>query len=469
MVSQLVRRLFSCRFMVKPAAVKGEIPPTTAIYQNMFRVAWPSALESVLVALISSVDTMMVGGLGSHAIAAVGITNQPRFIILCMILSLNVGVTAIVARRKGQQDQDGANRCLRQSLMISAGLSLLLSALGFSFAKPIMAFAGAGSDIIDLAVDYFRILMVGIFFNAINLTINAAQRGVGNTKISMRTNLVANIINLIFNYLLINGTFGFPRLEVSGAAIATVLGNFVAFCMACCSIIGRQKFLHITFKASWRFDKETLSGILKVGSSAMVEQVFMRIGFFLYAKIIAGLGTAAFATHQIASNIMSLSFSFGDGLSIAASSMVGQQLGAKRPDMATIYGKVGQRMAVCVSTVIFFIFLFGGGWLFSLFTNEADIISMGTIIMIIGAVTNFAQTSQVVISGCLRGAGDVLFTAVTSLISVAVIRPLLTWLFCYPLGMGVIGAWFGFLIDQTMRLTLNAARFSTGKWTTIKL
>lgn len=468
-MNKLLSRLISCQYMIKPSAKIGDIPPTAEIYSSMFHVAWPSALEAVLVAMISSVDTMMVGGLGPGAIAAVGITNQPRFIILSMILSLNVGVTAIVARRRGENDQEGANRCLRQSLIISAGLSLLLSAFGFIFSDQIMAFAGAQSDIIDQASLYFRIIMVGIFFNAVNLTVNAAQRGIGNTKISMKTNIVANGVNVVFNYLLINGNFGFPRLEVAGAAIATVLGNIVALCMAIASIIGKDKFLHITIRADWSFDKNTVSGIVKVGSSAMVEQVFLRIGFFVYAKIIAGLGTDAFATHQIASNIMSLSFSFGDGLSIAASSLVGQQLGAKRPDMATIYGKVGQRMASAISCVIFFVFLFGGGWLFSLFTNDADIIKVGAVIMIIGAITNFAQTSQVVISGCLRGAGDVFFTAITSLISVTIIRPLLTWLFCYPLGWGVIGAWFGFLIDQSMRLILNAMRFSTGKWTKIKL
>lgn len=225
-MTNLIRRFFSIRYMLKPSQHTDKpLPATKEVYKRQFDLTWPCAVESVLVSLIGSIDTMMVGGIGPEAIAAVGITNQPKFILLAVIFSLNTGVTAVVARRKGQQDMLGANSCLRQAMIISLGLSALMSVVGAVFARPILLFAGAGADVIDDATIYFQILMTSIVFTSLSLTINAAQRGAGNTKISMRTNLTANVVNIIFNYLLINGVWIFPKMGVAGAAAATAIGN----------------------------------------------------------------------------------------------------------------------------------------------------------------------------------------------------------------------------------------------------
>lgn len=456
--------------MLKPSQRTDEpIPSTRDIYRRQIRMSWPSALEAVLVGLIGSVDTMMVGGIGSAAIAAVGITNQPKFILLAIILSLNAGVTAVVARRKGEEDVEGANRCLRQCLLLSLVFSLLMSVLGMLYARPILVFAGADVDIIEDAVAYFRILMLSIVFVSLSMTINAAQRGAGNTKISMLTNVAANLVNVFFNYLLINGVWGFPRLGVRGAAIATVIGNFVGFCLSLASLLRSGAFLELRRKTSWWFDRRTMRSIVMVSGSAAVEQVFMRLGFFTYAKIVADLGTTAFATHQICMNIINLSFCVGDGLGIAAASLVGQSLGEKRPDMAIIYGKTGQRLAFCISTALFFLFSLGGRFLVSLFNTEPAVLSLGSQIMLIIACTTHVQTAAVIYSGCLRGAGDTRFVALTSFISIGILRPTLSWALCTPLGLELIGAWLGLLIDQITRCCLNWLRFRSGRWTKIEV
>lgn len=465
----VIRRFFDCPNMIKKDQQQGEIPPSRDVYRRTFEMAWPSAVESVLVGLVGIIDTMMVGSISPEAIAAVGITNQPKFIFLAVIMSLNVGVTAIVARRKGEDNREGANRVLHQAVILSTILSLISCALGIFCARPIIAFAGAGPDIIDDAVAYFRIIMGGMFFNCLLLTINAAQRGIGKTKISMRTNLTANAINIVFNFLLIGGHFGFPRLGVRGAAIATILGFIVGFLMSLASVLHRDQFLCLFSHERWRFDRETLGGIWRVSSSSLIEQLCMRFGFFMYAKIVASLGTTAFATHQICMNIISVSFCFGDGLSIAASSLVGQSLGAKRADMAIIYGKVCQRIALLVSFILMIMFFASRRWLMMAFTDDWSIIEAGMQIILIIGVTTFLQTSQVVIMGCLRGAGDTLFAAIVSLISIALIRPGSAWVFCYPLGLGLIGAWFSLFFDQTMRMILSMIRFSGGNWTRHKL
>lgn len=468
-MGNLLKRFFSIDYMLKKDEILGSLPTTREVYKNSFNMSWPCAFEAVLVSLVGSIDIMMVGGLGAEAIAAVGLTNQPKFVLLAMIFSLNVGVTAIVARRKGAEDFKGANSCLKQSIILSFIISLIMAISGYIFANEIMLFAGAGEDVINDSVAYYKILMVSIVFTSLSLTINAAQRGVGNTKISMRTNVVANIVNLIFNYFLINGVWIFPRLEVRGAAIATTLGSIVGFLMSVFSVYYNTRILDLRGKGNWKFDKATMKAFLSISGSSVVEQVFMRIGFFSFAIIVAALGTIAFATHQICMNVINLSFCFGDGLSAAAASLVGQNLGAKRPDKAKIYGKTGQRMAFIVSTVLFFIFILARKQIIMLFNSEEHIVSLGGMIMIIIAFTTHAQTSQTVYNGCLRGAGDTKFVALISFISIALIRPGLAWILCFPANLGLKGAWIALFADQTMRYILGKKRFDSGKWTKIKI
>ena len=461
--------IFSVKRLIKKNRIYGELPSEKEVYSTAFKISWPCTLETVLVGLVSSVDIIMVGGLGATAIAAVGLTNQPKFLLLALIRSLNVGVTAITARRKGEQDYNGANSCLRQSIVLSFLISTTMAILGFVFARQILIFAGAGQDVIEDSIAYYQILMVSIIFTSLSLTMNAAQRGIGKTKISMKTNVMANIFNLTFDYLLINGIWIFPKMEVRGAAIATVIGSIVAFLMSVKSLTKKGEFLELKLKANWRFDKKVTSTLFSISGSAAIEQMFMRIGFFSYAKIVASLGTVAFAVHQICMNLLELSFCFGEGLGVAASSLVGQNLGAKRPDKAIIYGKAGQRMAVVVSSTLFLIFFFGRRILVSIFSSEPDILALGSVIMVIVAFTTLVQTTQTVYLGCLRGAGDTKFVAKISFVSIGIIRPILAWILVNPLSLGLVGAWISLSMDQLIRCILGRKRFNSGKWTQIKV
>lgn len=469
----LLRRLYAPDFLLKPAQKRQEHYPTRDIYAAFMKVAWPAMVESVLVGLVNFIDSVMVSTLGYRSVAAVGLTSQPRLIFFAVFLALNIGVTAIVSRRKGEERREDANRCLAQAVSICVILGIILVSVAIAFAEPLLRFAGAMDDTIDEATIYFRIIMVGVFFTALSTAINAAQRGAGNTRISMTTNLTANIVNVIFNALLINGMLFFPKLGVAGAAIATLLGNITACVMSIVSVSKKDGFLFLRPKMLFHFDRENLSLIVRIASSAAVEQVFLRIGFFVFAMIVNNLGTIATSTHTICMNIMNLSFCFGDGLGVAASSMVGQNLGRERPDMSIIYGKTGQRVGVVVSLILMLIFIFGGESLMNLFMtgdeNVPEIIETGVRLLLILAAVTPAQISQVIYSGCVRGAGDTKFAAVTSLVSVAIVRPILSFLFCYPLGFGLIGAWCSILIDQYTRLGLMAWRFSSGKWARIKV
>lgn len=463
-------RFFSAQNIVPQRYICGEMPLSRLAYRGTLSIAWPSALEAFLVALIAAVDTIMVGSLGAQAISAVGITTQPKFVVLTVIISLNVGVTTIVARRKGERDPEAANRCLRQGILLSTALSLLLNSLAFAFAPQLLVFSGAEQEILADAVLYFRIILVGNFFYSVGLTINAAQRGVGNTKISMVTNLTANGINLIFNYLLIGGNFGFPRWGVMGAAIATALGNFIAFILSFHSILTpKSTFLRLSRTDGWHLDTRTIRQIFRISSGAMVEQLCTRFGLFTYAKIVAGLGTIPFAAHQIVMNALSISFSFGDGLGVASSALVGQNLGASRPDHSILYAKICQRIGFLISVGLCFLFIFLRFPIISIFNDSAEILEMGSPLMVITGFACLFQVSSTIYSGSLRGAGDIMYVARMSLISVGIFRPLISWALCYPLGLGLVGAWLGLLLEQFLRLVLYFRRFSQYKWIGIKI
>lgn len=468
-MKKIIQSFTSTEKMLANTPPQGELYSDKTYFINLLKIAWPSALESVLVFLIGAVDLMMVGSIGTLAIAAVGITSQPRLIVLALISSLNVGVTTVVARRFGEKDENGANRCLRQAVLINLFIAIVMSSLGYIFAKEILLFSGANSEYIDLAISYFKPLMLSIMFTSVSLTINAAQRGAGKTKISLKTNLTANLVNLVFNFLLINGIWIFPKLGVAGAGYATVLGSLVGCLMSIYSLVPKDNFLSLFSSVGYGFDKKTINSITKISSSAVIEQLCLRVGIFMFMRIVASFGTVAFATHQTCSSIQEISFAFGDGISIATSALLGQALGRKRSDEAIIYGKIGQRIAFMVSSVLFFIFIFAGKYLILLYDTNPEVVQMGTTVMIIIALTTHVQTSRLVMSGALRGAGDTKYVAFLALLCVVLIRPVSAILLCYVFDLGLNGAWIAMWIDQAVRAILGYKRFSSGKWAFIKV
>ena len=470
--NKLFHRIFSPDCLLKPEARLGEIPGSGELYGSFFRVAWPSMLESAASALTGFVDTMMVSSISSAAISTVGLTTQPRLLFFAIFSSLNAGMIAVVSRKKGKGDREGANRVMHTGLSVCLLLSVLAFVVAYLVSIPLLRFAGAVGENAVLLEDariYFLITVGGVCINAFGLAINAAQRACSNTAIALRTSLISNVVNIIFNYLLINGKFGFPRLEVTGAAIATLLGNIAACLWSILSVTGKHSYLRLRLRSLFRFDRSFLSMIGRVSAGAGAEQLFMRVGFFLFAKIVAQLGTNEFATHQICMTIITLSFAFGDGLGVAGSAFVGQNLGADRPDLSELYAKAARRVGLCISVVVAALFWFGGDFLISLFSDEEEIVQLGGKIMKIIAIVATMQIEQTIYTGCLRGAGDTRYTAVISFCSIGAIRPALSYLLCYPLGLGVIGAWIALLLDQATRYVASTLRFASGKWKTIRL
>lgn len=450
---------------------------SSELYSDIIRIAWPSFVELALTQLASMVDLMMVGSIGGtvnpqlgvQALSAVGLTTQPKFLLMTAFMAMNTGVTALVARYKGTNEREKANLVVRQGLMFSFIATIILSTLGIIFARPMIIFMGSTEEIVTVwATQYLQIQMAGFLTMALTSSITAALRAVGDSKTCMIYNLIANVVNVFFNWLLIYGNLGFPEMGVAGASLATVIGQFVAFIMAFAVILRGNGFLKLELKLGFRPHRESLENMLNIGLPAMVEQLLMRAGVIIFSITIASLGTVAYATHQVCMNILALSFMTGQAFSVSATTLVGQSLGRRRSDMAQAY--CNKTRTIGFISAIMFGIIFGvfGGQIVSLYNSDPAIVETGAKIMLFVAFLQPFQTSQFITAGGLRGAGDTRATAVITFITVLLIRPGFAILFV-NIGMGLYGAWFAFILDQLMRSLLVLTRYYGGKWKLIKI
>ena len=442
-----------------------------AMTKKAVSVAWPAMAESFFVTLAGMIDTMMVSSLGSYAVAAVGLTNQPKFIALTLFFGINIAVSALVARRKGEDRRESANEILLTALILTTVLCVVITALFVLLTPQIMELAGSNADTHEAAVEYFRIIMAGTFFSVLTMVINAAQRGSGNTRLSMSTNLTSSVVNVFCNYLLIEGHLGFPAWGIRGAAIATVLGTVVSAGMAVLSLFRPHSYVRIPemIRQKIRATRNSLRSIWRLAYNSSLENIAMRIGFLATALLAARLGTDEFAAHNVGMSILGLGFSFADGMQVAAVALSGEALGAGRKAEAREYGGICQWIGFLISIVLALLLLIGGRWFFSLYFREAHILDMGVILSRYIMVIVLLQISQIIYTGCLRAAGDVRYTLMGALTSVTVIRTAVTMLFVLVFNLGLHGIWLGVLSDQLSRFTIMRRRFRKGEWVNLKI
>lgn len=462
-----------------PISLKKDLTPQEArsIFINL---AIPVIIELVLVEFIASFDLMMVGQLGYEAISAVGYTTQPLNLIQTLILAFNVGIMTMVGRFKGAEDREGANRFLLFSVLFAAGLMAVLTVAAEFFIEPLLLVCGADRELLPLSVSYFRIVILGNFFYSIGLAITSAQRGAGSTRISLVINLTANIVNILFNYLLIYGKFGFPRLEVRGAGIATAIGHTAAFCIAMSTILGRKGYLTLRRNpepsavrdqsssgaarsaGSTIFpEKNSLSEFWNISSGVIIERFTKRIGVIMFVKAVAVIGTHAFAAYSIYNRMINITFAFGDGVGVAATAMISQCIGAGNRENGRLVRKISLRMAFLLSLFTFAVLFPGAGTIAGFFTRDEAVLRMATTAIHVVAVCGLFQLQHTTACGLLRGAGDTKYVAKLITLCTMVMRPILAWGLCVFLGLGLTGIWITVLVEHILRAVLSRKRVGT--------
>lgn len=431
-------------------------------------LALPALAEQLMSTLFGMVDMVMVGHVSTASLAAVGLSNQPTMLTLAVFQALNIGSTALVARFMGTDDRKSATRVVEQTLIVTFALGLIAMLLGYTNAERLMIFMGAEPEVLPLATQYFSIISMGFIFVNISLGVGAVLRGAGDTITPMRYNIIANSINMVLNYILIFGKMGFPALGVKGAAIATITAQGVGMTLALLSIHHPDAVLNLSEHRGISIDIDLLRRILNIGIPAMIEQLLFRTGQMEFARTVAGLGTTVYAAHQVAVNVFGLSFAPSVAFSIAATTLVGQTLGAGRPDLAEKYGLETRKIGMMVAVAIASSFFFFGRQIAGIYSDDLQVIAMAAGCLKFIAIIQPMQSTQFILAGALRGAGDTKGPLISSFVAIWGIRVVLAKVFI-RLGLGLNGAWLASLCDQIFRSTFMYLRYNAGKWKEIKV
>ncbi len=446
----------------------GEATPA-AIRQKVIQLAGPAIAEMTFSSMIQVLNMVLVGHLGPVAVAAVGLTNQPVFFAISAFQALNVGATALVARAVGAGHPEEANEVTRQTLLINVVLSAVMAALGYIFAAQILAFMGAEDEVISAGLSYFQVIAMTLSFNTLSMSLNSALRGAGDTKTPMRVSLIANVLAVILGYPLIYGAFGLPALGVLGAAVASAMARFAAFALSLSAVVSGKYVIKVGLRDRWRWNGAIIARMVRIGLPAALEQFVMRGGMVIFTRTVAGLGTVTVAAHQIAMNVLSLSFMPSQGFAVAATTLVGQNLGAKRPDWAERCGWETRRLGLIMGVSLGALFFLGAPWIVRMYTSDAGVIAFGAVALRIAALAQPAQVNQFVLAGGLRGAGDTTWPLYAAFAGVWGFRVTLCLLFVNVLHWGLAGAWLAMLVDQLTRSLVIYMRWKSGRWKTAKV
>jgi len=433
------------------------------INKRVWQLAWPAMVELLLSTLFSMVDMIMVGRISYQALTAVGLTNHPTMLALAVFQALNVGSTALVARFIGPGDIKNAKATVRQSLVLVTILGVVVSIGGYLLSPAIVTFMRAEPDVYPMSVSYLQIVSLGWLFTTISLNIGAILRGSGDTMTPMRYNLFSNLLNVFGNYVLIFGKFGFPAMGVAGAALSTTLCRGVAAFLALRAIFNKNKIIGVSLKDDYRIDKNLLERLISIGLPSAMEQFLLRLGQVFFSRAVAGLGTAVYAAHQTAVNISSLTFTPGQAFGMAATTMVGQSLGAKHPDVAEKAGLAARRMGLIIALAIAIVLFFFGYDVALLYTDEPEVARAAANALKILAIMQPMQSTQFILAGALRGAGDTRWPLYSPAIGIWGIRVVLVHVFI-AMGMGLMGAWVAQLCDQAFRAVFIYSRYKSGAW-----
>jgi putative MATE family efflux protein len=439
------------------------------IRKKVMQLAGPSLTEMVLINFVQMLNMIMVGRVGAEAVTAVGLTNQPIFFALAAFMALNVGTTSIVARAIGAGNYEEANRAAQQTFMLNLMLSVIMILLGTIYAEPILVFMGAEPEVLEDGVTYARILFMSLGFMTTSMGLSAILRGAGDTVTPMRINVLSNILLVVIGFPLIYGFFGLPEMGVVGAGVATAISRAVAAFITAYVVFSGKSVIRIKLSNLFQFERELVKRILKIGLPSAGEQFALRAGQIIFAIVVAGLGTVTYAANQICFNILGLTFMPGMAFAAAATTLVGQGLGAKRPDLAERFGWETRKIGTVVAGIIGIFFVICAPYIMMLYTNQQEVIDQGAIALRVVGLVQVAQSTQFILAGALRGAGDTKFPLYATFIGVWGFRVVLCLLFVMVFHWGILGAWLAIACDQIVRSVIIVSRYRSGKWKSIQV
>jgi MATE family multidrug resistance protein len=456
---------------VKPTATVAVLDEAR-LSRSVLRMAWPVIVQQVSFTMVQLVDTLLVGHLGKDALAGVGLASIIFWIPQAGIFAVGVGAIAVVARNVGAGQREHASATAAMALMMSLTWGVLLALLMALAADPLLRVMGAEPAARSEGVTWMRAASIGFPLTAMLYAGNASLQGAGDTRTPMIIMLLVNLVNAVVAYTLINGPGPFPELKVLGSGLgATSAGVSGAALVLLALAVGRGG-LELQPRSVLRPDTAEVKRILNVGLPAGLEQLQFYLAFLVYTRIIASLGSAALAAHRVTLSVEGLAFNPGFALGVAAATLVGQSLGADRPDLAersTRAALIWAAVIMCPMGVALMIF---GEPITSLFVSGEDaneVVDIGRKLMFIFAFALPAMALSQTVAGGLRGAGDTRAVLAIGVLGIWVVRLLPAYLLAIVLGFDAPGAWLAAVLDINSRAVLTWLRFRQGKWKAIRV
>jgi putative MATE family efflux protein len=426
-------------------------------------LAVPMVLEMVLESVFAVVDIFWVSRLGADAVAAVGLTESLLTMIYALAMGLGIGATALVARRIGEKDPDGAARAATQALALALLASIVLGTAGALLAPRLLALMGASPAVIATGRGYTTIMLGGEAAIIVLFVVNAVFRGAGDAAIAMRVLWLANALNIVLGPLFIFGIGPFPRLGVTGAAVATTTGRSVGALYAVVRLFGRGSRVPVG-RRQLRLDFGAMRQIVRLAASATVQMLVGMASWIGLVRILSSFGSTALAGYTIAIRLVIFALLPSWGLSNAAATMVGQGLGARKPDRAeeAVWRASGYNAVFL--TLVALVYFAAAPLIARAFTADADVAGFAVTCLRVVALGFPLYAYGMVLTQSFNGAGDTWTPTWLNLVCFWLLGIPLACLLAHALGLGPAGVFWSITAEFSALAAASAAVFRRGAW-----
>lgn len=452
------------------AAIRGSEADYTSISLNraIFLLAVPMILELVMESAFAVVDIFFVAKLGPSAVATVGLTETFLFLLYAIAMGLAMAVTAVVARRVGEKKPEAASEAAVQSIAVGLLASIPFAIAGLFFAKDLLALMGADEWVLEQGYRYTQWMLGGNVVIVLLFVINAIFRGAGDAAIAMRVLWIANGINIALNPLLIFGWGPIPGLGVEGSALATNIGRGTGVLVQLFALLRGGKHIRVTL-AQLRVNTEVLATVVKTSLGGIGQMIIAMTSWIFLMRILADIGSAAVAGATITIRVMMFTMMPAWGMSNAAATLVGQNLGAAQPDRAeAVVWKIGSYNMVFL-TAVSFLYWFFNEEIMAIFTTDADVLAAGAEWLRILAYSYFVYGWWMVTVQAFNGAGDTRTPTLINVVFFWLMQIPLSWWLALPLGWGQSGVFWGVFVSETGVGLFTLWLFTRGHWKTVKV
>lgn len=429
----------------------------------IFLLAVPMVIEMAMESIFAVVDVFFVGRIGAAAVATVGLTESLMIVIYTLAFGLSIGATATVSRRIGEKDADGAGRAAMQVILLGLFISGVLGLIGAIFAPQLLALMGADAEVISTGTGYARVMLGGSATAFLLFVVNAVFRGAGDPAVAMRILIVANSINIVLDPMLIFGIGPFPEMGVTGAAVATTIGRGIGLLMAFGMLARGTGHLAIR-RTHLTVEPETMLSIAQLSGLGTFQVAIGSMSWLGLVRVVAGFGPEAMAGYTIAIRLVIFAMMPAFGLGGAAATMVGQSLGAKKPERAEAAVWAATKYDVAFLGGIGVIFLLFAPPIISLFTKDAAVAEVavhGLRWMSLG-FPFFA--AGMVLEQSFNGAGDTWTPTWINLVVYWLLQIPLAWFLAYPMGLNQNGVFIAVTVAYSVLAVVSGVLFKRGRW-----